>query len=60
MKTTCPHAKIAVPVDGTGIVSQAGAVLLTQALRATGLDRGLSVALERVAAIARGARFGRR
>ena len=33
--------------DGTGIVSQAGAVLLTQTLRATGLDRGLSAALER-------------
>jgi Transposase DDE domain group 1 len=36
-----------VSADGTGIVSQAGAVLLTQTLRATGLDRGLSAALER-------------
>ncbi len=33
--------------DGTGIVSQAGGLLLTQALRATGLDRGLEAALER-------------
>ena len=47
MKTTGPHAKIEVSADGTGIVSQAGGVLLTQALRATGLDRGLSAALER-------------
>jgi DDE family transposase len=36
-----------VSADGTGIVSQAGAVLLIQTLRATGLDRGLSAALER-------------
>ena len=47
MKTTGPHAKIAVSADGTGIVSQAGGVLLTQTLRATGLDRSLSAALER-------------
>jgi hypothetical protein len=33
--------------DGTGIVSQAGGVLLTRTLRVTGLDRGLSGALER-------------
>ena len=33
--------------DGTGIVSQAGGLLLTQALRVTGLDRGLDAALER-------------
>jgi Transposase DDE domain group 1 len=36
-----------VSADGRGIVSQAGAVLLTQTLQATGLDRGLSAALER-------------
>jgi hypothetical protein len=47
VKTTGPHAKIAVSADGTGIVSQAGGVLLTQALQATGLDRSLSAALER-------------
>ena len=33
--------------DGTGIVSQAGGLLLTQTLRVTGLDRGLEAALER-------------
>jgi len=34
--------KIAVSADGTGIVSQAGGVLLVRALRITGLDQGLS------------------
>ncbi len=33
--------------DGAGIVSQAGGVLLTRTLRVTGLDGGLSGALER-------------
>jgi hypothetical protein len=47
VKTAVPRAKIAVSADGTGIVSQAGGVLLLQALRVTGLDRGLSAALER-------------
>ena len=47
MKVTARHAKIAVSADGSGIVSQGGALLLTQTLRATGLDRGLMVALER-------------
>jgi hypothetical protein len=47
VKTTGPNAKIAVSADGTGLVSQAGALLLTQTLRVTGLGRGLSVALER-------------
>ena len=47
MKTTGPHAKIAVSADGTGLVSQAGGVLLTQTLRVTGLGRGLPAALER-------------
>jgi DDE family transposase len=36
-----------VSVDGTGIVSQAGAVLLTRTLQATGLDAGLTAALGR-------------
>jgi hypothetical protein len=35
-----------VSADGTGNVSQAGGLLLTQALRVTGLDRGLDSALE--------------
>jgi hypothetical protein len=39
--------KIMVSADGTGIVSQTGGLLLTQALRVTGLDRGLAQALER-------------
>jgi hypothetical protein len=47
MQLTARRPKIMVSADGTGIVSQAGALLLTQALRATGLDRGLDVALER-------------
>jgi hypothetical protein len=33
--------------DASGVVSQAGALLLTQALRVTGLDRGLSAGLRR-------------
>ena len=36
-----------VSADGTGVVSQAGAMLLVQALRVTGLDRGLREALGR-------------
>jgi Transposase DDE domain group 1 len=36
-----------VSADGTGIVSQAGGLLLTRACRVTGLDRGLDAALER-------------
>jgi hypothetical protein len=35
-----------VSADGRGLVSQAGAVLLWETLRATGLGRGLSAALE--------------
>jgi hypothetical protein len=31
--------RLVVSADGTGIVSQAGGVLLTQTLRATGLDQ---------------------
>jgi hypothetical protein len=36
-----------VSADGTGVVSQAGGLLLTRVLRVTALDRGLDVALER-------------
>jgi hypothetical protein len=39
--------KIAVSADAKGLVSQAGALLLMQTLQVTGLDRGLSQALER-------------
>ena len=47
MKVTAARAKITVSADGSGIVSQGGALLLTQTLRATGLDRALTAALER-------------
>jgi DDE family transposase len=47
MKVTAARLKIAVSADGKGIVSQAGALLLSQSMRAAGLDRGLSAALER-------------
>ena len=47
MHLTARRTKIMVSGDGTGIVSQAGGLLLTQALRVTGLDRGLDAALER-------------
>jgi hypothetical protein len=47
MQLTARRPKIMVSADGTGIVSQAGGVLLTQALRVTGLDCALDAALER-------------
>ena len=47
MQLTAHHPKIMVSADGTGIVSQAGGLLLIRTLRATGLDRGLEEALER-------------
>jgi len=47
MHLTARNSKIMVSADGTGVVSQAGGVLLARTLRATGLDRGLDAALER-------------
>ncbi len=47
MQLTARRRKIRVSADGTGIVSQAGGLLLTQALRVTGLERGVEEALER-------------
>jgi hypothetical protein len=47
MHLTARRAKITVSADGAGLVSQAGGLLLTRALRVTGLDRGLDTALER-------------
>jgi hypothetical protein len=47
MHLTARRPKIVVSADGMGIVSQAGGLLLTQTLRATGLDRGLQAGLER-------------
>ncbi len=47
MKNTSRRPKITVTAGGSGIVSQAGGLLLTRALRVTGLDRGLSAGLAR-------------
>jgi hypothetical protein len=47
MKITALRPKITVSADEPGIVSQAGALLLTQTLRATGLDRSVPAALDR-------------
>ncbi len=47
MKNNARSSKITVSADGRGLVSQAGAVLLWETLRVTGLGRGLSAALER-------------
>ena len=47
MNTTPRGLKMIVSADGKGIVSQSGGLLLTWTLAATGLDRGLSAALER-------------
>ena len=47
MQLTGRHSKIMVSADGTGIVSQAGSLLLIRALEVTGLGRGLGAALER-------------
>ena len=47
MKNTAHRRKITVSADGRGFVSQAGALLLLETLRATGLSRGLSAGLAR-------------
>ena len=47
MHLTAGNRKIMVSADGTGIVSQAGGLLLTRAVEVVGLGRGLEVALER-------------
>jgi hypothetical protein len=47
VKNNARTAKVAVSSDGKGLVSQAGAVLLWETMRVTGLGRGLSQALER-------------
>ena len=46
MQNSARSSKVTVSADGRGLVSQAGAVLLWETLRATGLGRGLSAALE--------------
>jgi hypothetical protein len=45
VKNSARGARVAVSADGRGLVSQAGAVLLWETMRVTGLARGLSVSL---------------
>jgi Transposase DDE domain group 1 len=47
VNNTARHAKITVSADGTGLVSQAGVLLLTEAARVTGLGECLSEGLAR-------------
>jgi Transposase DDE domain group 1 len=47
VKTTARRTKITASADGSGIVSQAGGLLLTRTLQVTGMDRGLSAGLAR-------------
>ncbi|MFI6882409.1 IS1380 family transposase [Streptosporangium canum] len=47
VNSTASHCKVTVSADGRGLLSQAGAVLLLQTLRVTGLDKALSAQLER-------------
>ena len=47
MNNTARRPKITVSADGKGLVSQAGGLLLAEALRVTGLGRGLSAGLAR-------------
>jgi len=46
MKNSARNSRVAVSADGRGLVSPAGAVLLWETLRVTGLGRGLSAALQ--------------
>ena len=47
MKSSARSSRVAVSADGRGLVSQAGAVLLWETMRVTGLGRGLSEGLAR-------------
>ena len=47
MKNTARRSKITVSADGSGIISQAGSVLLIRTLQVTGLDLQLSAGLQR-------------
>ena len=47
VKNTARRPKITVSADGSGIISQAGSVLLIRTLQVTGLDRQLSAGLQR-------------
>jgi hypothetical protein len=55
---TARRKKITVSADGSGLVSQAGTLLLAEAARVTGLSRGLSGGAGAVAGAAGGARPG--
>jgi hypothetical protein len=46
VKNNARRTKVTVSSDGRGLVSQAGAVLLWETIRVTGLDRGLSAGLQ--------------
>ncbi len=58
VQNTACRPKITVSADGTGLVSQAGLLLLAEALRFTGLGEGPSGALARWRAGTGGARSG--
>ena len=47
MKNSARTTRVSVSADGQGLVSQAGAVLLWETMRVTGLGRGLSESLAR-------------
>jgi hypothetical protein len=47
MEDSARTARVAVAADGRGLVSQAGAVLLWETMRVTGLGRDLSGSLAR-------------
>ena len=47
MNNTARRPKITVSADGKGLVSQAGVLLLAEAVRVTGLGQGLAGALGR-------------
>jgi Transposase DDE domain group 1 len=47
VKNSARTARVVVSADGRGLVSQAGAVLLWETMRVTGLGRGLSTGLDR-------------
>ncbi|GAB4100786.1 IS1380 family transposase [Sinomonas halotolerans] len=44
-KSTCPYPAVLVDGNGFGVVSQAGGIVLTETVRASGLAAGLSTAL---------------
>jgi len=47
VKNNARRTKVTASSDGQGLVSQAGAVLLWETIRVTGLDRALSAGLQR-------------